>query len=95
MSTVSYYSEEGLKKLKDELDHLEHVERPRVSNAIAEARDKGDLSENAEYVAAKEHQKVLFRRVEELQTQLSRTRTIDLENVHTERINVGTRFEAE
>ena len=45
MSKISYYTEEGMKKLKDELDHLEHVERPRVSNDIAEARDKGDLSE--------------------------------------------------
>ena len=47
MSKISYYTVEGLKKLKDELDFLEHVERPRVSNDIAEARDKGDLSENA------------------------------------------------
>ncbi|MGB5362765.1 MAG: transcription elongation factor GreA, partial [Aureibaculum sp.] len=51
MSKVSYYTVEGLKKLRDELEQLEHVERPRVTNAIAEARDKGDLSENAEYHA--------------------------------------------
>ena len=48
MSEISYYSEEGMKNLKKELDQLEHVERPRVSNDIAEARDKGELSENAE-----------------------------------------------
>ncbi|MFZ2285025.1 MAG: transcription elongation factor GreA, partial [Lutibacter sp.] len=49
MSNISYYTEEGLKKLKDELEFLERVERARISNDIAEARDKGDLSENAEY----------------------------------------------
>ena len=52
MSNVSYYTPEGLQKLKDELAHLEQVERPRVSQEIADARDKGDLSENAEYHAA-------------------------------------------
>ncbi len=51
MSKISYYTAEGLKKLKDELNHLKDVERPKASNAIAEARDKGDLSENAEYDA--------------------------------------------
>ena len=56
MSDVSYYSAEGLKKLKDELEHLEQVERPRVTQEISDARDKGDLSENAEYHAAKEEQ---------------------------------------
>lgn len=54
MSTVSYYTAEGLKHLKDELDQLKSIERPKASQAIAEARDKGDLSENAEYDAAKE-----------------------------------------
>ena len=54
MSKVSYYTAEGLKKLRDDLNHLKDVERPKASQAIAEARDKGDLSENAEYDAAKE-----------------------------------------
>ena len=54
MSKVSYYTREGLKKLKDELNHLRDIERPKASQAIGEARDKGDLSENAEYDAAKE-----------------------------------------
>ena len=53
MSTVSYYTAEGLKKLREELDQLKSIERPKASQAIAEARDKGDLSENAEYDAAK------------------------------------------
>ena len=59
MSAVSYYTPEGLKKLRDELNHLKDVERPMASQAIAEARDKGDLSENAEYDAAKEAQGLL------------------------------------
>ena len=56
MGKISYYTEEGLKELRDKLDHLKDVERPRASQAIGEARDKGDLSENAEYDAAKEAQ---------------------------------------
>ena len=59
MSKVSYYTVEGLKKLREELNHLKDVERPKASQAIAEARDKGDLSENAEYDAAKEAQGLL------------------------------------
>ena len=56
MSKVSYYTDQGLKNLRDELNQLKDVERPKASQAIAEARDKGDLSENAEYDAAKEAQ---------------------------------------
>ena len=56
MSELVYYTEEGLQKLKADLDHLKSVERPNVARQIAEARDKGDLSENAEYDAAKEAQ---------------------------------------
>ena len=59
MSKVSYVTEEGLKRLKEELIQLESVERPAISRQIAEARDKGDLSENAEYDAAKEAQGLL------------------------------------
>ena len=77
MSKISYYSEEGMKKLKDELDHLEHVERPRVSNDIAEARDKGDLSENAEYHAAKERQSFLEGKIGELSYRLGNAKIID------------------
>ena len=63
MSKVSYYTAEGLKKLREELNHLKDVERPNASRAIAEARDKGDLSENAEYDAAKEAQGMLEMRI--------------------------------
>ena len=77
MSNISYYTEEGLKKLKDELNHLKDVERPKASNAIAEARDKGDLSENAEYDAAKEAQGMLEMRISKLEERLANARVID------------------
>lgn len=67
MADIKYYSAEGLQKLKDELHHMIAVERPAVSNAIAEARDKGDLSENAEYDAAKEAQSHLEAKILKLQ----------------------------
>ena len=67
MSKVSYYTEEGLKKLRAELNQLKDVERPKASQAIAEARDKGDLSENAEYDAAKEAQGMLEMQIAKLE----------------------------
>ncbi|MGB0254905.1 MAG: transcription elongation factor GreA [Flavobacteriaceae bacterium] len=77
MSTVSYYTAEGLKKLREELNHLKDVERPRASQAIAEARDKGDLSENAEYDAAKEAQGLLEMKIAKMEETLSTARLID------------------
>jgi len=77
MSKVSYYTEEGLKKLRDELNHLKDVERPKASDAIAEARDKGDLIENAEYDAAKEAQGLLELRISKMEETLSNARLID------------------
>lgn len=77
MSKVSYYTAEGLKKLKDELDYLRDVERPRASNAIAEARDKGDLSENAEYDAAKDAQGMLELKIAKLEEVVANARIID------------------
>ena len=77
MSTVSYYTAEGLKKLKDELDYLKSVERPKASQAIAEARDKGDLSENAEYDAAKEAQGLLEMRIAKMEELYANARLID------------------
>ncbi|WP_309614633.1 transcription elongation factor GreA [Flavobacterium sp.] len=77
MSTVSYYTVEGLKKLRDELDQLKSIERPKASQAIAEARDKGDLSENAEYDAAKEAQGMLEMRIAKLEEVHSNARLID------------------
>jgi transcription elongation factor GreA len=77
MSTVSYYTAEGLKKLREELNHLKDVERPRASQAIAEARDKGDLSENAEYDAAKEAQGMLEMKISKMEETLANARLID------------------
>lgn len=77
MSKVSYYTAEGLKKLRDELDYMRDVERPKASNAIAEARDKGDLSENAEYDAAKEAQGMLEMRISKLEEIVANARLID------------------
>ena len=77
MSQVTYYTEEGLKKLKDELHDLESVQRPAISQQIAEARDKGDLSENAEYDAAKEAQGLLEAKIAKLKEVISNARIID------------------
>ena len=76
MSTVSYYTAEGLKKLREELNHLKDVERPRASQAIGEARDKGDLSENAEYDAAKEAQGMLEMKIAKMEETLANARVL-------------------
>ena len=77
MSSVSYYTAEGLKKLRDELNQLKDIERPNASQAIAEARDKGDLSENAEYDAAKEAQGLLELKISKMEETLANARLID------------------
>ena len=77
MSNISYYTAEGLKKLRDELNQLKDVERPNASQAIADARDKGDLSENAEYDAAKEAQGLLELRISKMEETLANARLID------------------
>jgi transcription elongation factor GreA len=83
MSKVSYYTAEGLKKLRDELQQLKDVERVKASKAIAEARDKGDLSENAEYDAAKEAQGMLEMRISKLEDTLAGARLIDESQLDT------------
>ena len=75
--SFSYYTKEGLKNLRDELNQLKDVERPLASKAIAEARDKGDLSENAEYDAAKEAQGLLELKISKLEETLANARLID------------------
>ena len=77
MSNVSYYTAEGLKKLRDELDHLKSIERPKASQDIADARDKGDLSENAEYDAAKEAQGLLEMKISKMEEIVANARLID------------------
>jgi transcription elongation factor GreA len=77
MPDIKYYTPEGLEKLREELHHLTTVERPSISRQIAEARDKGDLSENAEYAAAKEAQSMLEMKISKLQDIVSNARLID------------------
>ena len=86
MTEINYYSPEGLQKLKDELNHLVTVERPLISKQIAEARDKGDLSENAEYAAAKEAQSMLELKISKLQETLNNARLIDESKLDTTKI---------
>ncbi|WP_114905129.1 transcription elongation factor GreA [Kordia sp. SMS9] len=88
MSKVSYYTAEGLKKLREDLEHLKNVERPKASQAIADARDKGDLSENAEYDAAKEAQGLLEMRISKMETVLSTARVIDESQLDTSKVLV-------
>tara|TARA_S200000501_G_scaffold184021_1_gene173238 strand:- start:2297 stop:2773 length:477 start_codon:yes stop_codon:yes gene_type:complete len=88
MSKVSYYTEEGLKKLRRELNHLKDVERPKASQAIAEARDKGDLSENAEYDAAKEAQGMLEMQISKLEEVLANARIINESQLDTSKVLV-------
>ncbi len=93
MSKVSYYTEEGLKKLRDELNHLKDIERPKASQAIAEARDKGDLSENAEYDAAKEAQGLLELQISKMEAILSNARLIDESQLDTSKVLVHSSVE--
>lgn len=86
MSEIKYYSEEGLQKLRDELHHMIAVERPAASAAIAEARDKGDLSENAEYDAAKEAQGHLEARITKLQVLIANARVLDESKIDTSKV---------
>ena len=77
MADISYFTKEGLQRLKDEVHQLETVERPKISQQIAEARDKGDLSENAEYDAAKEAQGLLEAKISKLKNTLANARLVD------------------
>ena len=86
MSQVSYFTEEGLQKLKDELKQLRTVERPSISQQIAEARDKGDLSENAEYDAAKEAQGLLEMKISKLETLIANARVVDESELDTSKV---------
>lgn len=86
MAQTSYFTEEGLKKLKDELHHLTTHERPFISNQIAEARDKGDLSENAEYDAAKDAQGLLELKISKLEEIIANARIIDESKLDTSKV---------
>ena len=86
MEDVKYYSQEGLDALKRELNHLESVERPKISQAIADARDKGDLSENAEYDAAKEAQGMLELKIANLKNLISKARVLDESKIDVSKV---------
>ena len=86
MGKISYYSKEAYDNLKKDLDHLRNVERPQISEQIAQARDKGDLSENAEYDAAKEAQGLLEMRIVDLEEKLLYARIIDTSKLDTDKV---------
>jgi len=88
MSPIKYITEAGLKKLKEELHQYEHVERPSISKQIAEARDKGDLSENAEYDAAKEAQGLLEMRIAKLKDIIANSRILDESKLDTSKVQL-------
>ena len=87
---VSYMTEEGYKKLQKEIEQLETVERPRISQQIAEARDKGDLSENAEYDAAKEAQGMLEMKISQLKELFLNARILDETKINTDSVQILT-----
>ncbi|HAX92847.1 MAG TPA: transcription elongation factor GreA [Bacteroidales bacterium] len=88
MADNVYITEDGLQKLREEIDELRLVERPKISRMIAEARDKGDLSENAEYAAAKEAQGMLEMKISRLEDILSRSRVIDESKIDTSTVRI-------
>ena len=93
MAEIKYYSKEGLQKLKDELHHMITVDRPAISAAIAEARDKGDLSENAEYDAAKEAQGLMEAKIAKLQALIANARLLDETKIDTSKVLLLSKVE--
>jgi transcription elongation factor GreA len=90
MAAIAYYTEEGLKKLKDELHELKTVERKSVIRQIAEARDKGDLSENAEYDAAKDAQGLLEIKIAKLEEIVANARIVDSAQLDVSKVSILT-----
>ncbi len=92
MADITYMTRDGYNKLKAELEHMRSIERPAAAAAIAEARDKGDLSENAEYDAAKEAQAMLEMRIANMEATLAGARILDESNVNTDKIQILSRI---
>ena len=88
MSQITYLTKDGLKKLKDELDHLMNVERPAISKQIGEAIEKGDISENAEYDAAKDAQGMLEAKISEIRTKIANARILDESKINTTQVQI-------
>jgi transcription elongation factor GreA len=91
MATINYVTEEGLQRLRKEVEQLKNVERPKISQQIAEARDKGDLSENAEYDAAKEAQGLLELRISNLEAVIANSRIIDESKINISQVQILTK----
>jgi transcription elongation factor GreA len=91
MSDVIYVTKETLEQMRAELQHLKAVERPAASRAIAEAREKGDLKENAEYDAAKEAQGLLEARISRMDAELANARIVDVANIDTSKVSILTK----
>ncbi len=91
MSNINYMSPEGYEKLKNELNHLKTVERQNIAQAIAEAREKGDLSENAEYDAAKDAQGLLELKINEMELVMANCRILDASEIDTDKVSVFTK----
>ena len=89
--TVNYVTRETLEKMKEDLQHMKTVERPAASYAIAEAREKGDLKENAEYDAAKEHQGILEAKIKSFEGMLAITRIVETDDIDTSKVNILTK----
>jgi transcription elongation factor GreA len=92
MGNISYITREGMEKLMKELDHLINIERPAISRLISDARDKGDLAENAEYAAAREAQGMLEMKISNLETLISNSRVIDNFNLDNSEIRLLNRI---
>ena len=88
---VTYMTEEGLRKLKEELIEMEAIQRPEISRQISEARDKGDLSENAEYDAAKEQQGILEAKIAQIKGLIATARLIDESTIGTDEVKIMNR----
>ncbi len=91
MTDIMYLSKEAFERMKEELHHMKAVERPAASRAIGEAREKGDLKENAEYDAAKEAQGMLEAKIMLLETQLASSRVVDASEIDTSKVSILTR----
>lgn len=91
MSEVMYVTKETLEKMREELQRMKTVDRPAASRAIAEAREKGDLKENAEYDAAKESQGILEAKIAQLEGQLAQARIVDTSSIDTSKVSILTK----
>jgi len=95
MSDIKYFTEEGLKKLRKEIEYLTTIERPKISQQIGEARDKGDLSENAEYDAAKEKQSFIEGKIKDIEQKISGAKVIDITTLSSDRVVFGATVKLE